>query len=184
MNHTISKRILSNILCIRSIYVSIVPGSLTLEKEPKRMRSYSRRKTIAVPELLSVRAEMASQPKDEQNLQDMNEFLILNKPPAEDVEQSADNVKHETNEVETESMEILNSPTNNGGLSYISKNSVLVLTADGNYMIANLADNITLKSERTEAASGLEQIIILDNGELQFSGIEVCQEASQVTEEV
>lgn len=70
--------------------------------------------------------------------------------------------------------------TDTNTISYnISKNSVLVLTADGKYMITSLADNVAKKPMEIKIApdTQLEQVIILNSNDLQFTEMDVdCQE--------
>lgn len=148
-------------------------------------RAYAKRKIVSVPELLSIRAELTSQadtknqPKHEH--QEFEEFLILNKDQSE---------LDSTHVIETtpsgECIEILddkliNAPTtsNNTNVSYnIPNTGVLVLTPDGNYVIANLANNVSTKPiEIKMAPPQMEQVIILNSNDIQFAEMEVdCQE--------
>ncbi|XP_031617514.1 zinc finger protein 665-like [Contarinia nasturtii] len=168
-----------------------VPGSLTLKKESPVKRAYAKRKIVSVPELLSVRAELTSQtvqpkvePIDDQH--EFDEFLILNKPESREIDESNNFVKSEMNEsiendpssgcIEIIDQSILNSPlaTENSSISYnIAKSSVLVLTADGNYMIANLEDDKKPIELKVSQPPQVEQVFILNSNDIQFTEMEV-----------
>lgn len=148
-----------------------------------------------MPELLSVRAELTNQTEqvggEHNDDQPFDEFLILNKSDRNDT------TKPEMSEVEPVTsggcIEILDqtilnaAPTsNNNPMSYnISKNSVLVVTADGNYMIASLEDDSAKKPiEIKVAAPQVEQVIILNTNDIQFAEMEVdCQEIEHTVDE-
>lgn len=168
----------------------LVPGSLTLKKEHIRKRSYAKRKVITVPELLSERAELASQSQEQQNdvhvvtkeeNEDFEEFLILdNQKPIES--NTFIDVKNGI-EPQSDGIEILNdkmlSPPSNNTISYsIPKSSVLVLTPDGNYVIASLENDMKTGNEIRIPPPQLEQIIILNSGDIQFAEMEVEQTAN------
>lgn len=162
-------------------------------------RAYAKRKIVSVPELLSVRAELANQTEQIQiepdDSQQFNEFLILNKEA--DSNETNNFIKTNVNEIDTTSgggcIEILDQPilnaplaTDNSTISYnISQNSVLVLTPDGNYMIANLDDDVTKRPiEIKMAPPQVEQVIILNSNDIQFAEMEVdCQEIEHVVDD-
>lgn len=163
-----------------------VPGSLTLKKESTRKRANSRRKIVSVPELLSVRTELTNQTpstkieaKDDH--QDYEEFLILNKQdPMEILESDA------VNEIEPKTQQIieqkvLNSPSSGTISLNIPKNGVLLVTADGNYVITNMNSDIIKKPNEPKVAQPhVEQIIILNGNDLQFTNMEMeCQDSDR-----
>lgn len=161
-----------------------------MKNEKPVKRAYAKRKIVAVPELLSVRAELTNQteqlkiePKDDHN--EFEEFLILNKPEPEitDVESVPS-----TECIKILDEGILNAPqTNNSStISYnFPKTSVLMLTANGNYVIANLSNDVPKKpAEIKVLPQPMEQVIILNTNELQFAEMEVeCQETDQFVDE-
>lgn len=169
-----------------------VSGSFTLKKEDSVKRALAKRKIVSVPELLSERTELtnrADQMKTGSNEEpnEFEEFLILNKPEPEIIVTN-NVVKSEINETEpassTECLKILNTPltSNNSSISYsFSKSSVLVVTADGNYVITSLANDVPKKPV---APPQIEQVIILNSNDIQFAEMEVdCQDADQIVDE-
>lgn len=179
-----------------------VPGSLTLKKERVAKRSYSKRKIISVPELLSERAELTNQ-SNEMKMestaedQEFQEYIILNESKSnttvESIQSSKTEAKSELSEEMTsfqqENIEIMgqeeeevekvfSQPTSSNTISYsIQKPSVLVLTADGNYVIASLENEVQKSNEiQVAAPPPIEQIIILNGSDLQFAEMAVdCQ---------
>lgn len=163
---------------------------MTLKKEHKNKEIRSRRKIVSVPELLSARAELTSQmaqTKDEidENPQEFEEFLILNKQDSIDVLDSNAYIKPEEHghEIETEQIEIIDQKVmqapSAGTISYnIPKNGVLVVTSDGNYVITSLDNNIVKKPAAPKVVQPqVEQIIILNGNDLQFTNMEMgCQD--------
>lgn len=167
---------------IKCSFDSSVPGSLTLS--PVK-RAYAKRKIVSVPELLSVRAELAGQTEpmkvESNDEQPFDEFLILNNKP--DSNETNDFVKSEANAIE-----IASAPSgeciaeNTSTISYsIPQSSVLVLTSAGNYMIFgnDIAKKpIQLKVEQPQ----VEQVIILNSNDIQFGEMNV--DCSQQVEPV
>ena len=145
-----------------------------------------------MPELLSVRAELASQTEsvkvESNDEQQFDEFLILNNKP--DTNGTNNFEKSEANAIETapassgECIEMLEIAENNSTISYsIPQSSVLVLTSAGNYMITSLGNDIAkkpiqLKMEQPQ----VEQVIILNSSDIQFGEMNV--DCSQQIEEV
>lgn len=155
-----------------------------MKKEHVEKRSYAKRKVITVPELLSERAELASQSEHQNDVQietkmeneDFEEFLILDKQKPNESNTFTE-VKTEI-EPQSECIEILNdkmlSQPSNNTISYsIPKSSVLVLTPDGNYVIASLENDVKTGNEIRIPPPQLEQIIILNSGDIQFAEMDV-----------
>lgn len=155
-------------------------------------RAYAKRKIVSVPELLSVRAELANQTEsvkiESNDEQQFDEFLFLNNKP--DTDETNNFMKNEANTIETaptssdECIEMLEIAENNSTISYsIPQSSVLVLTSAGNYMITNLGNDmakkpIQLKMDQPQ----VEQVIILNSNDIQFSDMNV--ECSQPIEPI
>lgn len=183
--------------------VLLVPGSLTIKKEHISRRTHSKRKIVSVPALLSVRAELTrqsnqidSEPKDE--IQEFEEILIVEEQKPDDFIETSEYTKTEVDEIEpdTECIEILdqkttlNSPptTSNRTISCnipnIPKSSLLVVTANGNYVITSLESNVTKRSNEIKAPPPqVEQIIILNSNDLQFTDMEVDCEVNEQNED-
>lgn len=147
-------------------------------------RSYTKRKVISVPELLSERAELTGQ-SDDSNVQpkmenqEYEEYLILDK---QKVDESTNCPNVELNDInpQNECVQVLDEkmmcPPSNSTISYsIPKSSVLVLTADGNYVIASLDNNVNKMNELRAPPPQLEQIIILNSSNSQFAEMEMEQ---------
>lgn len=173
----------------------LVPGSLTIKKEHHARRNYSKRTVISVPASLSARTELARQsdqtntePKHE--IQEFEEILIVEELKSDEIIETSDYMKTEVDEIEpqtgcieTVDQKALNSQltTNNTTISCnipnMPKSSVLVVTANGNYVITSLESNVTKRPNEIKAPPPqVEQIIILNSNDLQFTDMEVdCQ---------
>lgn len=140
-----------------------------------------------VPELLSVRTELTSQKvatktEIEQNCEE--EFLILSKQERVDEEDEELNVHIKQQpelkidpvpqEIEFIDQKVLNAPSS-GTISYnIPKNGVLVVTADGNYVITSLGSDLLKNTNEPKVLQPqVEQIIILNGNDLQFTNMEI-----------
>lgn len=174
----------------------LVPGTLTLKKENQNKRSNSKQKIMTVPELLSVRTELTSQKvatKTEIEQNNEEEFLILSKQErAEEEEENELNVHIEKQpelkiepvpqEIEFIDQKVLNAPSS-GTISYnIPKNGVLVVTADGNYVITSLGSNLLKNTNEPKVLQPqVEQIIILNGNDLQFTNMEIDSQDNERT---
>lgn len=184
-------RLIQNVHFKKSIKHSPVPGSLTMKKENPVKRAYAKRKIVSVPELLSVRSELTSQEVSDQEAdikihvkndhQEFEEFLILNKTQHKMNSTTVIEPTSSAECIEILDEKLLDEPTtsdNNGNVSYnIPNTGVLVLTPDGNYVIANLANNVNTKPiEIKMAPPQMEQVIILNSNDIQFTEMDVdCQ---------
>lgn len=142
---------------------------------------------MSVPELLSVRTELtspkvATKTEIEQNCEE--EFLILSKQERVDEEEEELNVHIKqqpelkidpvSQEIEFIDQKVLNAPSS-GTISYnIPKNGVLVVTADGNYVITSLGSDLLKNTNEPKVLQPqVEQIIILNGNDLQFTNMEI-----------
>lgn len=149
-------------------------------------RSYAKRKIITVPELLTERAELTSQSDEHQSQYDVemkvecenlkNECTILENQKVIQSENYT-SMKADLNEIEsqTECIELLDEKQSSTISYNMPKSSVLVLTPDGNYVIASLENEVKRETEIRIPPPQLEQIIILNSGDLEFTEMEVEQ---------
>lgn len=149
---------------------------------------------MSVPELLSVRTELTSQKvatktEIEQNLEE--EFFIQSKQECVDEEEELNvHIKQQpelkiepvSQEIEFIDQKVLNAPSS-GTISYnIPKNGVLVVTADGNYVITSLGSDLLKNTNEPKVLQPqVEQIIILNGNDLQFTNMEIDSQDNEQT---
>lgn len=149
---------------------------------------------MSVPELLSVRTELTSQKvatktEIEQNLEE--EFFIQSKQECvEEEEELSVHIKEQpelkiepvSQEIEFIDQKVLNAPSS-GTISYnIPKNGVLVVTADGNYVITSLGSDLLKNTNEPKVLQPqVEQIIILNGNDLQFTNMEIDSQDNEQT---
>lgn len=167
-----------------------MPGSLTLKKEPVTKRDNSKRKIVAVPELLPERVELTKQP-NEIELEPMQIYLdsdgieqestemleVIHQPIEKDElveivpQTTAATAGRTSGHIEILEQRLINSPLSNA-LSYsIPKTSVLVLTTDGNYVITKLDDDVSKTDEIQVSPPQVKEIIILNGNDLQLADV-------------
>lgn len=149
---------------------------------------------MSVPELLSVRTELTSQKVEtkteiEQNHEE--EFFIQSKQECvEEEEELIGHIKQQpelkiepvSQEIEFIDQKVLNAPSS-GTISYnIPKNGVLVVTADGNYVITSLGSDLLKNTNEPKVLQPqVEQIIILNGNDLQFTNMEIDSQDNERT---
>lgn len=149
---------------------------------------------MSVPELLSVRTELTSQKVEtkteiEQNHEE--EFFIQSKQECvEEEEELSVHIKEQpelkiepvSQEIEFIDQKVLNAPSS-GTISYnIPKNGVLVVTADGNYVITSLGSDLLKNTNEPKVLQPqVEQIIILNGNDLQFTNMEIDSQDNEQT---
>lgn len=125
--------------------------------------------------------ESQSDPLNTQSGQEFEEYLILDKQKSDEsityTNVDLDELKPQAECIQVLNEKILSSPSNSSVSYNIPKSSVLVLTADGNYVIASLGSDTKKVNEIRAAPPQLEQIIILNSDDLQFAEMEVDQTA-------
>lgn len=137
-------------------------------------RDNSKRKIVAVPELLPERVELTKQ-SNEIEMEPMQIFLDsggIEQEPTEVLE-SIEMVPQSTTSRHIEILEqsIIKSPLSNA-LSYtIPNTSVLVLTSDGNYVITKLEDDVSKTNEIQVSPPQVKEIIILNGNDLQLTNM-------------
>lgn len=156
-------------------------------------RDHSKRKVIAVPELLPERVELTKQ-TNEMEIEPVQIYL-----DSDEIEQEAmellepidqSTMKNEYVEVVPETaserieileQKIISGPLNNA-LSYsIPKTSVLVLTTDGNYVITKLDDGDNKTDEIQISPPQVKEIIILNGNDLQLTNMGIDYQTVQQT---
>lgn len=153
-----------------------MPGSLTLKNEPVPKRANTKRKIVAVPELLPERVELTKQSSqieiepmqiylDNDGIEQESTEIVsvpIDQPMVEsEVIEIAPQSTSTSRHIEVLEQRIISSP-----LSYtIPKTSVLVLTTDGNYVITKLDDDVNKTNEIEISQPQVKEIIILNGNE-------------------
>lgn len=162
-----------------------VPGSLTMKRDSTKW-SHAKR-IVAVPELLSERAELTKQSVETEPLQIYLESDGIEQDATEMKESILqpllkDDVVESMPEMTTQLVEIVEEKAVDNplsaALSYsIPRTSVLVLTSDGNYMITKLGDDIMTSANALQFTQPqVKEIIILNGNNLQQTNMGIDYE--------
>lgn len=165
-----------------------MPGSLTLKKESTSNRDSSKRKIVAVPELLPERVELTKQSNEvevEVEVEPMQVYLDSEGEMLESMDQPV--VKSRLLEImpqlttgtttkTSENVEILGQRIIDSTLSSalsctVPKTSVLVLTTDGNYVITRLDDDVNKTDDIQDSPPQVKEIIVLNGNNVQLTNM-------------